>query len=268
MRVPSLQRENRRIDFDRRAARRRKGLRTARAAVVLALLGVAGYHGFRLADARGWLDLFQIREVRVVGNDIAHPAVLVAEAGLMGEPVHYWSPLGPYVERVLRDPMVAEARFRRRFPNRLVLEVVERTPVALLALDRLAPVDASGRVLPVSAFQPGWNVPVIETEWPPAAVAAQGRIRQPEVRRLVEWLVAVTRQYPALAHEISALELDRRGTVTLRLVHAEGVIVLDQRTPIEKLALVDDVLRDLREKGLQTMQLDLRFEDQIVARPD
>ena len=50
------------------------------------------------------------------------------------------------------------------------------------------------------------------------------------------------------------------------LVHAEGTVLVDSETPVAKLALLDDVLRDLREKSLSYRQLDLRFKDQIVVR--
>lgn len=257
---------NRRVDRDQRQARRRAYERTAKLATIASVLALAGYQGVRLADGQGWLSPFRVREVRVVGNQVTHPAVLVAEAGLMGEELHYWSPLAEYAERLERDPLVAQARVRRRFPNRLRLEIVERRPIALLALDRLAPVDSTGRVLPVSAFQPGWNVPVVTTEWPAAVVTTDGFVRHPAVRALIGRLREIERHFPALAREISAIELDRAGTVTLRLVHADGAIVADLRTPIEKLALIDDVLRDLRQRGHTYLQLDLRFEDQIVVR--
>lgn len=257
---------NRRIDRERREERRRSARRWTRLALVLAGLGFAGWQVGRLAHARAWLDLFRVREVRVVGVAVANPNVLVAEAGFMGAELHWWSAVGEYAERVERDPLVASARIRRRFPNRLTLEVVEREPTAFLRLDRLAPVDSAGRVLPVSAFQPDWDAPVLEVPWAPDSVTRAGRVTLAPVRRTLSMLGEVSRRYPALAREISTVQLDRTGTVTLRFVHTEGAVVLDDSTPIEKLALIDDVLRDLHEKGLPYSTLDLRFEDQIVVR--
>lgn len=264
--VTAMSRQNRRIDRDRRAARGRVARRVIKRCVLLGLVGLAGFHGVRLADARGWLALFQIREVRVVGVRVANPNVLVAEAGLMGEVLHYWSPLGPYAERVERDPLIASARIRRRFPNRLTLDVTERRPVAFLALDRLTPVDSAGVVLPVSAFHAGWDAPVVRLAWPAGRLARSGRIGSGPVGELLIWLQAVERDLPALAREISSVELARSGTITLRLVHAEGTVLVASDTPVAKLALLDDVLRDLREKSLSYRQLDLRFKDQIVVR--
>lgn len=259
-------RRNRRVDREQKVARRRGAWRIVRLGVAAIALGVIGYHAIRLADARGWLTVFQVREVRVIGARVAHPTVLVAEAGLMGEVLHYWSPLAEHATRVKRDPLVAEARFERRFPNRLVLLIEERKPIALLDLERLTPVDAFGRILPASPFHAGWDAPVATVDWEAADVASRGRVGLEPVGRMLMWLDQVQREYPALYREISAVELDRSGTVTLRLVHAEGELVLDKSTPIEKLALVDDVLRDLRAKGFSYLRLDLRFEDQIVVR--
>jgi cell division septal protein FtsQ len=184
----------------------------------------------------------------------------------MGRPVRWWSSLGAYTEQVERNPLVASARFERGFPNRLTLVIEERRPIALVELDRLTPVDPEGRVLPVSAFQEGWDAPVFAPGWEEAAALAGGRLRRGPLLEAVTWLARVRREYPALYREISAIDLERHGTLTLRLVHTEGVIVLDRTTPIEKLALVDDVIRDLREKGVDYLNMDLRFEDQIIVR--
>ncbi|HUP18550.1 MAG TPA: FtsQ-type POTRA domain-containing protein [Gemmatimonadota bacterium] len=261
-----LARRNRRIDRGQREERRKRVRITMRVAASVAVLGLVVWHGVRLADSRDWLDLLKVREVRVIGVEVAHPNVLVAEAGLMGADIHYWSGLGQYAERAERDPLVHSARLVRRFPNRLALEVVERRPVALIALDRLTPADSAGRVLPVDPFHAGWDVPVLTGPWTSASVVEAGRVRPGAVRRTLAWLGEVERKYPVLAREISTIELDRRGTVTLRLVHSEGAVVLAHDTPIEKLALIDDVLRDLHEKEIPYTVLDFRFEDQIVVR--
>ncbi len=260
-------RRNRRIDRTLQDARRRRLRNTLRVAVSVAALGLGAWHGIRLADSRDWLDLLKVTEVRVTGVDVANPNVLVAEAGLMGADLHYWSPLGEYAERAEKDPLVHSARLVRRFPNRLALEIVERRPAALLDLDRLTPADSAGRVLPVDPFHAGWDAPVLSGPWPASAVVDDaGRVKPGAVRRALAWLGEVERKYPALAREISSIELDGRGTVTLRMVHAEGAIVLDHDTPVDKLSLLDDVLRDLHEKKIPFAVLDLRFDGQIVVR--
>lgn len=260
-------RGNRRVDRDRSETRRRRTVRLVRAALILGAVGFAGWHGVRFADSRGWLDPFRVREVRVSGVRLAHPAVLVAEAGLMGREIHYWTPLGEYVRRVERDPLVLSARFQRRFPNRLTLEIRERVPVALIELDRLAPVDSAGRVLPVSAFHGDFDVPILTVERGPGAVASGGLVRDAAVRAMLSRLGQIGVHYPVLAREISAVRMERNGTIALTLVHADGEVVMDGETPLVKLALVDDVISDLRRKGVAYERLDLRFADQIVVRP-
>jgi len=265
-RTPRVARRNRRIDRDRWARRRRAALAAGRVAAVAALAGVGGWHGYRLAEARGWLEVFRIQEVRVVGVTVAHPSVLVAEAGLMGAEIHWWSPLQGYAERVERDPLVEEARISRRFPGGLVLKIVERRPVALLALDRLVPADSTGRTLPVDAFHAGWDVPILAVEAGDDPVVRDGRVVHEEARRMVRWMGAVERRFPVLAREISAIDVSADGTARIRLSHAEGVLVIGPTTPLDKIALVDDVLRDLKEKGIGYREVDLRFDEQIVVR--
>ncbi len=259
-------RGNRRVDRERRRERRRKALRIGKLVTLVAILALAAHHGARLADSRGWLDPFRVREVRVEGARLANPNVLVAEAGLMGEELHWWSSLHAYVSNVERDPFVASARFRRRFPNGLTLEVEERAPVALLALDRLAPVDSAGRILPVSAFRRDFDAPILTVAWPADQVARDGVVRLEPVRAMLRRLGEIAVHYPVLSREISGIRMESDGEIALTLVHAEGEVVMDPSTPLDKLALVDDVVRDLRRKGIAYDRLDLRFPDQIVVK--
>ena len=261
-------RGNRRVDRERRTEQRRRVFRFAKLGALVAIVGLAAYHGARLADSRGWLDPFLVREVRVTGATLAHPGVLVAEAGLMGAEIHWWSSLHEYVENVERDPFVRSASFQRRFPNRITLEVVERRPVALLALERLAPVDSAGAILPVSAFHHEFDAPILTVAWSPSQVARDGVVRLAPVRAMLARLGEIAIHYPVLSREISAIRMDGNGAIVLTLVHAEGDVVMDAATPLSKLALVDDVVRDLRRKGVSYTRLDLRFDDQIVVRRD
>jgi cell division septal protein FtsQ len=262
-----LARGNRRVDRERLALRRRQALRAIKVALVATAAGFTGYHAVRMADSRGWLSPFRVREVRVVGAEVASPAVLVAEAGLIGEELHYWSVLDPYVRNVRRDPLIESARFQRRFPNGLTLEVKERRPIALLALERLTPVDGSGMVLPVNPFHAGWDAPVLEIaeRSSDADVIHGGRVSDAAVAGAVTWLEQVGRRYPELAREISSMRIDREGTLTLHLVHTAGDVLLARDTPVEKMGWVDEVIRDLQDKGVEFTRLDLRFPDQIVV---
>lgn len=262
-----LARGNRRVDRERLALRRRQATRALKVALVASAAGFTGYHAVRMADSRGWLSPFRVREVRVVGAEVANPAVLVAEAGLIGEELHYWSVLDPYVRNVRRDPLIESARFQRRFPNGLTLEVQERRPIALLALERLTPVDATGIVLPVNPFHAGWDAPVLEIaeRSSDAQVIHGGRVRDAAVAGAVTWLEQVGRRYPELAREISSMRIDGEGTLTLHLVHAAGEVLLARDTPVDKMGWVDEVIRDLQDKGVEFTRLDLRFPDQIVV---
>lgn len=239
--------------------------------VVLATIGLVALlvslRGSGLFDAATWISPFAIDEIRVVGTEVSRPEVLIAEAGLAGrDGMYLWSRLDRYVEHVLRDPVIAEARFERRLPNRVTLYVVERRPVALLRLDRLAPVDVNGRVLPISAFHGAWDVPVMTSGWDAAEALEEGHVRVGAIRRALSWLGDVERELPLLYGEISTVELTDGGTIELRLAGPECVVTLDEDTPFEKLGLVDDVLRDLDRRGESYFQIDLRFADQIVVR--
>jgi len=162
----------------------------------------------------------------------------------------------------------------RRKPNLKVGQsiigraVKERRPIVLLALERLTPVDGAGIVLPVNPFHAEWDAPVLDVaeRSSRAQVIQGGQIRDEVVMGAVTWLDEVGRRYPELAREISSIRIDAEGMLTLHLVHAAGEVLLARDTPVDKMGWVDEVIRDLQEKGVEFTRLDLRFPDQIVVR--
>jgi cell division protein FtsQ len=73
-----------------------------------------------------WLSL---SEVEVLGAFRSDPGSRVAEAGVGPGAILIWIDTGKVERSVLEDPWVAAASVDRIWPDRLVVEVVERTPV-------------------------------------------------------------------------------------------------------------------------------------------
>lgn len=125
----------------------RRGLRAA-----LPYLAVAG--GVAAVGTGGWLgyrwlltsDRFALEAIEVRGNERAGEARILARLPAAEGDNIFRIDLGTATGEVERDPWVARAEVSRRLPDRLVVEVTEHEPAALVELDGLYLADAEGTV--------------------------------------------------------------------------------------------------------------------------
>lgn len=90
----------------------------------LTLVAVVAAAGFALHSP--WLSLHSVEVVGAVRSD---PAAGVAAAGVGEGAILVWIDTAAVADAVRRDPWVADARVTRVWPDRLIVEVIERTPV-------------------------------------------------------------------------------------------------------------------------------------------
>jgi cell division protein FtsQ len=187
----------------RRQARRRLRTVACLLAVVVVLAG-----GWLLLHSR----LFSARVVTVVGSVHTPRSEIIAVAGLADRP-----PLidvnGSAAARLERLPWVASATVVREWPDGVRITVVERAPVAAMAVPApgsgWAVLDRSGKVLADTAGRPSGLVEVAGTA-PPGAPGTTDRGARAAVT------VAASLP-PALQGEVAEVLEGAGGTVTLHL---------------------------------------------------
>jgi hypothetical protein len=220
--------------------------------------------------------LLRVREVRFAGLVHARAEVLRAESGLARRR-WIFDDLDAPEAALRRDPLIRRARIRRELPGRLVVEVEERVPAAYWSAPELRPIDAEGRVLPLDPARYGWDLPVLMAPGRVDAAPAvhEGRLVDGEVRALLRLVVGIRDRVPEIARRVSVAELREGGRVVLHVMRAAGggerarpgEVRLRLETPLEKVALLPDVIRDLELRRAGFESLDLSFADQIVVRP-
>lgn len=110
------------------------------ALVVSAALGVAwAARAHVMSSPR-----FAVTEIDVVGNDRRPSESVAAESGIAVGANIFSLDLDGARARILADPWIAEAQLARRLPGTILVQVVERRPAALLALDDTYLVTAEG----------------------------------------------------------------------------------------------------------------------------
>lgn len=220
---------------------------TLRVAIGMAALALAAlpWWGPR---ALAQLDFFHVRRVEFDGLRYSNPAELV-ELLAVDTMSSVWMPLDPLADRLGAHPMVASVRVSRRLPGTLFVEVVERTPVALVPSgEALIAADATGKELPIDPSSTPVDVPVL-AEADTVILRLLGQIRAGSP---LLWgrLAGVRRE----SDEDIRFDF---GDIDIRARHDVTLARLTDILPVEA---------DLAQRRLRVVELDLRFRDQVIAR--
>ncbi len=219
----------------------------------------------RLAEAFTRAEIFRVVNVTVEGTDlVTREEVLAAAAIPPGASI--WDDLAPATSRLSSHPLIQRARIRRFLTGRLVVQVDERRPVALLPRPALTPVDVEAQVLPISPAERRMDLPILQPRR--QAEGPEAELTPAQLRLLTRELDRLARLDPALLASVSEVALDGWGDVLLHL--DEPRVTLRYRAPLVPARLNDGlrVLRDAleREPDRVLQSVDLRFSEQVVVR--
>ena len=78
------------------------------------------------------MEFFRVRRVEIVGARYLAPSDILARLNV-DTLASVWDPTAPLVSKVEGYPGVARANIHRKLPGTLVVEIVERVPVALVS---------------------------------------------------------------------------------------------------------------------------------------
>ena len=194
------------------------------------------------------LDYFHVRRVEFDGVRFANPSELVAKLAL-DSTASIWDDLDQYAARVAKHPMVQSVEVTRTLPSTVVLNIVERLPVALVSdSGTLNPVDASGHVLPINPARKNLDVPIVATA----------------DTTILRFLDALRTDAPRLYDRVVEVRRVNRKELWFQLT---GITV---RTNADvTVGRLGDILRveeSLAQQNQHVVELDLRFQDQVIAR--
>lgn len=225
-------------------SRRRGGRGTPAAALqaLVAILAAMSLFMFLRSDS------FALREVTVDGLQTLSAEEMRQRAGL-DRPVLIWEVWPRRVERLLLGhPRVASARVDIRWPNRVVITVEERRPVAyiLVAGGRYLEVDGEGQLLAVVDGLPGAGQPLVSGVREDNPLPGR-RLADPSALRAVAMVTELGQAGRALASEIN---VNPDGEMVLYTMEGLPVFMgIEDRWDAKVRALLGilNSLRDTRE---------------------
>jgi hypothetical protein len=231
--------------------------------------GIAGSLAALGLVAAGWfwgpgvareMDTFRVRQVEVVGTRFLEPYSVVRAAGLTAGS-SLFDDARAWRSGVRTLALVEEVRVRRHFPSKVVVEVREVEPVALVSAGTLRPVDASGRLLELEAAGSILDLPVVtgvEVEDDAVAVGASASA--------VVTVAALRARAGDLADRVSQAELVGED-LWLSFRDSRAMAVVPAAATRVELTQLRLALSDLVARGelAQVRTIDVRFRDQVVV---
>ena len=231
--------------------------------LVLALAVALGGVASRVPEALAEVEAFKVVEVRLRGARFLTEAEATRVLAL-SDGASVWDDTKVLETRVKEHPLVDDVTIHRRFPGTLLLQVVEREPVALFPNPMLEPVDESGRILPIDPAIHKLDLPIMAS----AGKGGAGSLTPAGIQLLAGEISRLAQGDPELHAAISDFALNSRGDVRARVSDPPVTLHFRPGIPSGRIQEGLRVLRDAQAKFEEgpVVDLDLRFDDQVVVR--
>ena len=229
---------------------------------VLFGVGLGGYHGYRRAMAS---TTFRVKQIDIEGARRAPRQELARLIQTtLGRNI-FSVDLGAVNRALLGHPWIKRARVSRQLPSRLVVEVEEHRPEALLHLGYLYLLDAEGHVFKRAGLDETEGLPVI------TGVDRAEYLGNPEAcqRRVQRALEVLARYHADPRPVLSEINLGPRDEITLHLRQDGLAVRLGPEPSTERLRRFDAVWASLgpEVRRVRAMFLDHEVRtDRVIVR--
>ena len=166
-------------------------------------------------------------------------------------------------------PFVHAARISKTFPNKVVVEITERDPVALLNMNPVLFIDEEGVVLPDLGNVSDDIIPIMSGFNTAHELYPIGhQTVSQKVLESVELIDYIIEYYPHLYDNLSEITLNSNDEFVLILANYPTKVILGTERFQEKIQILNSFEQALpKQEGLHHFStLDLRYNRQIIAR--
>lgn len=204
---------------------------------------------------------FFVREIQVRGGEKVGGDEIVAMAGLRrGMNIWRIEP-GTIEKKVAMHPWVRRVLVRRDFPRRIVIEVEERTPKAIVALGKLYYVDADGLLFKEVGAGENVNFPLLT-----GLRTEQLAKANPAMRGKIQDAVRLGDLMAKDSHTLSEIHFDESDRLVVYTTAFPVALKMGWGEWDPKLKRLDRVLALWKGNEERLASLDASFNDQVVAR--
>jgi cell division septal protein FtsQ len=265
MQLKVYRRDNRKRDRRGRSRRLwRAGLLLGLALGAGALFALSGPLAIAVASLREFVlesAYFSVREIQVRGGDKVAGNEIVSMAGLR-RGMSIWSIDLPSIEaKIAKHPWVRRVQVRREFPRRVVIDVEERTPKAIVALRRLYYIDVDGVVF--KEVDPGEDV-----KFPLLTGLRAEQLAAPDTttRQRIREAIRLSEMMVQRSHSLSEIHFAKPDRLVVYTTAYPVALHMGWGNWAEKLQRMERLLALWQGNEERLGSLDMSFRDQVVAR--
>ena len=173
------------------------------------------------------------------------------------------------LELLYKHPYIAAARLSHRYPNRIIIDISERFPFAMLNKDPMIMLDRESYVLPNIGNIDGYNIPILSKyNTAPELYPIGKQSLSIKIKETISWLEILNTKYPDLYNKISEITLASGDEIILILEENPTKIMLGKKDTFRKLEILSNFQKTLNNKKEITdyTYLDMRYNNQIIAK--
>jgi cell division protein FtsQ len=236
--------------------------------VVLAILGAAGLGLYRYGKHSWRFRIDSSDQIEVAGaQHVAHAQIMEVMGGDIGRNI-FFVPLAQRQQQLEQIPWVESASVMRFVPNRLRIEIHERTPVAFARIgSHISLIDAGGTLMELA---PGgkhkYSFAVI-TGMNAGEPLSTRAARMKNYNELVRELDSSGARY---SQELSEVDLTDPEDVKVLAADANGEVLvhLGSGNYLQRYRTYVTHVQQWRQQFDKLESVDLRYDGQIIVNPD
>lgn len=224
--------------------------------------------------------VFAIEDIQVSGHQLADPAEIILLSGVQKGENILAADLLEGRERLSLDRRFERVFLSRRWPDKVMIHVRERQPIAFVRLDRLYGVDSDAELIPLPAVHLLPDLPVITgvtVDRNEAASSLESSNRFETIRETMStdpnlgrgiYIINMIKHFsPDFLDRISEIHVDHPHDPVVYTVDDGLTIRIGVGRYPHKINLLNKTLEQLDRDGIKTRIIDLRFKDQVIIRP-
>ena len=218
--------------------------------------------------ANSWKQNLVVGEVLIQGNAIVDTEEIRSRAGVVTGSALFDLDLRTVERNVLGNRIIRSVAVNREVPDRIVITVEERSPVAALAVGRLIYIDETGYLLPPLRSPTVVDLPLLTGEIGQTDLTPGTSLKSTAVTEMLGIVMMARAASEDLARNISEVHRTGEGEVVLYTAEFGVPVIFGKGETAAKLIKLDGFWKSIVQSvgGQRLQYVDLRFNDQVVCR--
>ena len=173
------------------------------------------------------------------------------------------------LDELYKHPYIEAARLSYRYPDKIIIEISERAPFAIVNNSPMIMLDKNCFVLPNIENINNYSIPILSRyNTDPELYPIGKQALSVKIKDTISWLKVLNEMYPDLYHNISEITLENDDEIILILAEYPTKIMLGNENTLYKIELLKRFEETLKNKKEITdyAYLDMRYNNQVIVK--